>query len=113
MLAGASIGNTQKAKELIVGALMGVGLLLGSYLLLYTIDPKLTNLSPKVPPIGNVAAPPKNENTIGAGAKEYKWTNIPKNQYCRDVLGAGWETVDATRCQGASPGLTYDCCGQF
>ena len=45
MLAGASIGNTQKAKELIVGALMGVGLLLGSYLLLYTIDPKLTNLS--------------------------------------------------------------------
>ena len=67
MLAGASIGNTQKAKDLITGALMGVGLLLGSYLLLTTIDPTLTNLSPRVPPIGNVAAPPKERVGVDYG----------------------------------------------
>ena len=46
MIAG-SIGSAQKSKDLIVGALMGVGLLLGSYLLLTTIDPGLVKLSPK------------------------------------------------------------------
>ena len=42
----ASVGSTQDAKDKILGALGGVALILCSYLLLYTIDPSLTNLSP-------------------------------------------------------------------
>ncbi|MDD2753268.1 MAG: hypothetical protein PHT44_01540 [Candidatus Portnoybacteria bacterium] len=45
MLSGTTITNVQDAKDLIYGALIGIGFLLGSYLLLYTIDPTLTNLS--------------------------------------------------------------------
>ncbi|MBU4142397.1 hypothetical protein KJ590_00145, partial [Patescibacteria group bacterium] len=48
----------QKAKDLIVGAISGIVLLLCSWLILATIDPTLTNLTPWVPPLGNVAAPP-------------------------------------------------------
>jgi hypothetical protein len=48
MLSG-SVTTTAKAKDLILGAFMGLLLLLGSYLLLYTIDPTLTNLSPLDP----------------------------------------------------------------
>ncbi len=57
MLAGASIGSVQQAKDLIIGALTGIVLLLVSYLLLATIDPTLTNLSPSLTPVGNLAAP--------------------------------------------------------
>ncbi len=52
-----SVGTTQKAKDWIVGALMGIALLLCSWLILATIDPSLTNLSPSISPLGNVAAP--------------------------------------------------------
>ncbi len=45
---GGSITSTEKAKNIIVGAVSGVVLLLCSYLLLYTIDPSLTNLTPRV-----------------------------------------------------------------
>jgi hypothetical protein len=47
MLAG-SVGGVDKAKKTIISALMGLFLLLGSYLLLTTIDPTLKNLSPKI-----------------------------------------------------------------
>ncbi len=57
MLAG-SITSVDKAKGLIIGALSGIALLLCSWLLLTTIDPTLTNLSPQIPPVGNIAAPP-------------------------------------------------------
>jgi len=57
MLSGTTITNVQDAKDLIYGALIGIGFLLGSYLLLYTIDPTLTNLSPRVPPVINISAP--------------------------------------------------------
>ncbi len=46
MLAG-SITSVDKAKGLIIGALSGIALLLCSWLLLTTIDPTLTNLSPQ------------------------------------------------------------------
>ncbi|KKT25979.1 MAG: hypothetical protein UW11_C0022G0011 [Parcubacteria group bacterium GW2011_GWA2_43_9b] len=58
ILAGSSVGNVTDARNLIVGALMGVGLLLGSYLLLYTIDPNLVNLSPRQLDVINVPEPP-------------------------------------------------------
>ncbi|MFH1385462.1 MAG: hypothetical protein ABIG65_00215, partial [Patescibacteria group bacterium] len=59
MVAGASsMTSVEKAKDLIKGALMGIILLLCSYLILATIDPTLTDLTPTVPSLGNVAAPP-------------------------------------------------------
>ena len=51
---GGSITSTEKAKNIIVGAVSGVVLLLCSYLLLYTIDPSLTNLTPKKLDIVNI-----------------------------------------------------------
>ncbi|HRY52222.1 MAG TPA: hypothetical protein P5089_00005 [Candidatus Portnoybacteria bacterium] len=53
----ASVGSTQDAKDKILGALGGVALILCSYLLLYTIDPSLTNLSPNIKPVGNISSP--------------------------------------------------------
>ena len=65
-----SAGNSSKQQDAIgylTSAALGVVLLLGAYLLLYTIDPSLTNLSPRVPPIGNVAAPPKEQAGVDYG----------------------------------------------
>jgi len=45
--AGTSLTSIEKGKELIKGALSGIVLLLCSWLILTTIDPSLTNLSPK------------------------------------------------------------------
>ncbi|MBI4159956.1 hypothetical protein HY504_02220 [Candidatus Wolfebacteria bacterium] len=50
-----SAGNTSmqgEAKQWITGALWGVGLLLGAYLILYTINPRLVNLrNPEIAPV--------------------------------------------------------------
>jgi len=54
---GGSITSTEKAKNIIVGAVSGVVLLLCSYLLLYTIDPSLVNLTPHVLPLVKIQAP--------------------------------------------------------
>jgi len=43
---GGTITRVEKAKTIIWGAITGLILLLCSYLLLYTIDPNLVNLSP-------------------------------------------------------------------
>ena len=53
-------GKTAKAKEMILGAVSGVVLLFCSYLILYLIDPSLTNLLPtKSLEKINIAAPPE------------------------------------------------------
>ena len=89
ILAGSSVGNVTDARNLIVGALMGVGLLLGSYLLLYTIDPNLVNLSPRQLDVINVPEPPSPPDsglTEGAttppGASEIK---CKTNKICQDI----------------------------
>jgi len=46
LLAGTTITSVERAKKIIGGAITGLLLLLCSYLLLYTIDPTLTDLSP-------------------------------------------------------------------
>lgn len=91
MLAGASIGNIQDAKDTIFGALIGIGFLLGSYLLLYTIDPTLTNLSPRVLDAINIAEPPSPPDsglTEGAivppGGSEIKCKTA---KICQDIQG--------------------------
>lgn len=59
MAAGTSLTSVQKAKDLILGALGGIALLLCSWLILTTIDPSLTNLTPLPQDIrvGDIAAP--------------------------------------------------------
>ena len=49
-MTGGTVGKVDRAKQIIWGAVTGVVLLLCSYLLLYTIDPTLVNLSPFKPP---------------------------------------------------------------
>ncbi len=49
-MTGGTVGKVERARQIIWGAVTGVILLLCSYLLLYTIDPTLVNLSPFRPP---------------------------------------------------------------
>ncbi len=58
-----SVGSTQKAKDLIVGSLSGIVLLLCAYLILATIDPTLTNLTPTIQPVGDITKPATNTTT--------------------------------------------------
>ena len=52
VLSAGNVGNQQDAKDQITQALLGLALLLGAYLILYTINPELVNLkNPKMEPI--------------------------------------------------------------
>ena len=82
MLAG-SVGSVEKAKALIFGALWGVGLLLCSYLLLYTIDPALTDLSLKQ--LETITIPPHEGFTFTD--TQIKTSNIAKGDYS-DIINA-------------------------
>ncbi|MDO8443734.1 MAG: hypothetical protein Q7S78_02005 [Candidatus Azambacteria bacterium] len=114
ILAAGNVAQTAEAKNTIQQALLGLGLLLASYLLLNTINPDLVNLrNPNLTPAqfkGSTAVPP---NTIGGGGESYQWTIIPMNKYCKDVLGAGWVGVGGNLCQPPIPSLSHDCCGYF
>ena len=62
ILAAGNVGKVEDAKEIIQQAIYGILLLLGAYLLLYTINPELVNLrNPKleVIRIQNLAPPPE------------------------------------------------------
>ena len=60
--AGTSLTSASKGREWIYGALSGIVLLLCSYLILYTIDPSLTRLTPTIPKAGDITAPPPESN---------------------------------------------------
>ncbi len=116
ILAASNAADKLKAKETIQQALLGLGLLLVSYLLLRTINPDLVNLrNPNLAPIqfqGQV--PPPGMGAGGSGGESYQWAKIPTNQYCKDVLGKNWVNVDDNNCQASSKlDWTYTCCGYF
>jgi len=112
ILAAGNVAKVETAKDTIKQALLGLGLLLVSYLLLRTINPDLVNLrNPTLTPLQFQGQTPP--GTVGGGGKSYQWTEIPKNKYCADVLGKDWSNVDGNLCQSPSPGLTFDCCGYF
>ena len=117
ILAAGNVADKIAAKDTIQQALLGLGLLLVSYLLLYTINPDLVNLrTPNLAPTQFKGEAPTGEaltDVIGGGGQGYQWTEIPFNQYCKDVLGKNWRNVDGNHCQSSSPGLTYTCCGYF
>lgn len=85
----ASAGNPSKqgeAKDIITNALWGLVLLLGAFLILNTIDPKLTGLKLATPP--SVRAPQISGQTSQAAQQQ--------------------QTINAAREQAILPGLTYE-----
>ena len=113
ILAASNVVNKVNAKDTIQQALLGLGLLLVSYLLLRTINPDLVNLRNPNLTLTQFqgSAPPA--GTIGGGGESYQWTEIPTNQYCKDVLGKNWVNVDDNHCQSPAPHWTFTCCGYF
>lgn len=98
MAAGTSLTSVEQGKSLIKGALGGIILLLCSYLILYTIDPTLVNLSPRILPAGDVSEPDATRNCnppcatgFFCRASDYTCQSIPTNasQENRDCLTPG------------------------
>jgi hypothetical protein len=108
-----TVTSKDKAKEYIWGALSGLVLGLAAYLILNAINPELIRLKPSTLPPLEEETNNKGAGGIGDGGIIYQWTQIPMNQYCADVLGENWVTVDGKHCPGPAPGLNYDCCGYF
>ena len=78
ILAAGNAAKVEDAKDMIFQALLGVGILLVSYLLLRTINPDLVNLrNPNLTPTQFK----ENKQVVGGGAEKYQWATIPKNQY--------------------------------
>ncbi len=73
---GGSITSLEKAKGIIVGAISGLVLLMSSYLLLYTIDPKLTDLTPGTMQMLRNPTPIPNTNACPATG------TCPDGKYC-------------------------------
>lgn len=111
-----SAGNaTQQsdARDRIWQALWGVALLLGAYLILYTIDPNLVNLTD--PSIKNIAVPINSTKTTGSGYNKYEWTQaIRQDEGCDGCYSykcpTGTVRVDESRCGDSAPGAYYFCC---
>ncbi len=88
MAAGTSLTSVQKAKDLIVGAISGIVLLLCSWLILATIDPTLTNLTPKIQPAGDVTEPPSPPDS-GLTEGSIILSGVPDEFYIDPGLPAG------------------------
>ena len=96
ILYAASAGNPSKqseGKELVKGALFGLLLLAGAYLILYTVNPNLVNLALPTLSAVNIAAPAGGggNGAVGAG-----------------VGGCSTPCTGGTTCQGIGGGV-YDC----
>lgn len=93
-------GKTGKAKEMILGALSGVALLFCSYLVLWLIDPSLTNLMPtKSLEKISVAKPPEAPSAPDDGkspiTKEYvTYKGVPSTIDCKTEYICGDLRVD-------------------
>jgi len=114
-----AVGSKGAAKEGIMAALQGLGLILFAGLLLVTIDPQLRIFGGKsfLPGPVTVQDPRvlQTQTGMGAGgtgATKYQWATLGFNQYCKDVLGDGWVGTDPKNCSGTRP-PSSDCCGYF
>lgn len=85
-LSGA-VSSKQDAKEWISGALWGLALLLGAYLILNTINPQLTIL--KEPSITAVSVPAPTKSTIGALPPELAGFSLSHQKAQIEVDAAG------------------------
>lgn len=111
ILAAGNAAKVEDAKDMIFQALLGVGILLVSYLLLNTINPDLVNL--RNPDLTPTQFKGGGNQVIGGGGQSYQWAKIPFNQYCADVLGKDWRDVDGPLCQSSKPEGVNACCGYF
>ncbi len=99
---GGSITSLEKAKGIIVGAISGLVLLMSSYLLLYTIDPKLTDLTP--PSMRILNAPPPIPTTL---SNTPSTPTGPRNKYERCET-RGYCTMAECANGGTCPGSTWN-----
>jgi len=102
-----SAGNTSRvgeARAWITASITGLVLVLASYTILYIINPNLVNLNFLSVPVV------KEELITSKAISGCKWTTIPKDQYCADVLGSGWVNRDGDKCAGEAPNWSDVCC---
>lgn len=94
MTAGGNRAHVQSAKETIVTSLVAVALVLGSYLILFTINPKLVNLNP-----------PSIQSIVG---KEQQFVNCPTKKTCQTGASEGKTCTADADC---GPAASLGTCG--
>ncbi len=92
MTAGGNRAHVQSAKETIVTSLVAIALVLGSYLILFTINPKLVNLNP-----------PSIQSIVG---KEQNFAQCPTSRTCQQGPQEGKNCTQDSDCgAGLSAGV--------
>jgi len=103
-------GQQEDARDRIWQALLGVALLLGAYLILYTIDPKLVNLTDPDITLLHLL-PATSDSTAASNNKPGSW--VPANSsnpngsyFCPDG-----SVTNPNNCAGNAPAASgYNCC---
>ena len=111
--AGGNESTVGRAKTRITQALLGILLILGSYLILNTINPDLVNFD-----LGLTPLEIKNQGskTKASDGNIYSWANYStqNNESCSDnnVLGTGWNPADDSLCikHITGPQVGNECC---
>jgi len=85
MMAG-TVTKVEQAKSYILGALGGMGLLLGSYLILYTIDPSTTNLELKALDKYDIEVPAHEAQSFTE--QQIKTSGVATGQYAEIINSA-------------------------
>jgi len=111
-----SAGNPSgqhEAKEWVQGALLGLVLLAGAYLILYTVNPNLVQLGLPTLQKLTISAPPSNNNSSGACGPNYG--SCSNGQTCQQgtnqvwacaTTGGGQSTNTNPACNGVTAGCT-------
>lgn len=96
IFAAGNVAKFEIAKDTIKQALLGLGLLLVSYLFLRTINPDLVNL--RNPSLTLIEFAFQDAN--------WRWTSGSCSNF-----GSGWGATSAFHCEGARPSVSAVCCG--
>lgn len=110
----ASRGNPSAesdAKDRIYGALIGLLLLAGVYLILFTINPNLINLNLTALPTVTITASPSGSSLCPPTSITCGTTCCNQGQTCTPA-GAGYVCQSASMCQSPKIGCGTACCNQ-
>ena len=123
-----NVSTITDAKGHITQAIFGLVLVLSPVLVFSIINPSILNLSLSLKPIdltvkptsvtsdGTPTTPGANPNfsqltpiqqAACIGYSQFKTVPVPANQYCANVLGTGWVTVNDS-CAGTNPSAQID-----